>query len=166
MPLRQFIKSSNETLTDLLQAAEDRYKDAEELLAQGRLDGCVYFLGFSAEMWLKYVCMRLRGLTPADPVKPALGPLQKLMQQIAPSVACDGYHDLSFYVRSIEALRSGSGRPLAPDLQLELNSRMISGLHDEWIVDTRYRRSGILDPQAWQLLENVWWIKSNWIQLL
>lgn len=167
MPLRQIIKTSpNETLSDMLLAADDRYQDAEELLAQQRYDGCVYLLGFSAEMRLKYVCMRLRGLTLTDPVMPALSALRSWMKHNSPTILWTDYHDLSFFVRSIEALRSNMGRPLAPDLQRELNARMITGLHDEWIVDMRYRRSGITDPQAWQLLENAWWIKSNWIQLL
>ncbi|MGD0539876.1 MAG: hypothetical protein ABSB33_00020 [Tepidisphaeraceae bacterium] len=150
----------------MLLAAEDRYQDAEELLAQRRYDGCVYLLGFSAEMWLKAVCMRLRGLTPADLVMPALPALRKLMKQIAPAVLFTDYHDLSFYVRSIEALRLDMLRPLAPDLQRELNAKMISVLYAEWIVDMRYRRSGRTEPQAWQSLESAWWIKSNWIQFL
>jgi hypothetical protein len=167
MPLRQTIQaSSGETLSDMLLAANDRYQDAEELLAQRRYDGCVYLFGLSAEMWLKAVCMRLRGLTPADLVMPALSALKAWMKHNSPTVLWTDYHDLSFFVRSIEALRSDVGRPLVPDLRLELNTRMVAGLHDEWIVDMRYRRSGITDPQAWHLLENAWWIKSNWVQLL
>jgi len=78
MPLRQIILASPETLSDMLLAAEDRYQDAEELLAQRRFDGCVYLLGSSAEMWLKAVCMRPRGLSPTDLVMPALPALKKL----------------------------------------------------------------------------------------
>ena len=166
MPLRQIILASPETLSDMLLAAEDRYQDAEELLAQQRYDGCVYLLGFSAEMLLKYVCMRLRGLTPADPVKPALSALKHWMKHSSPTVSWIDYHDLPFFVRSIEALRLNIGRPLALGLQRELSARMIAGVYEEWIVDMRYRRSGISDLRAWQLLENAWWIKSNWIQLL
>ena len=150
----------------MLLAAEDRYRDAEELLAQRRFDGCVYLLGFAAEMWLKAVCMRLRGLTPADQVMSALAALRKRMKQIAPGVLFTDYHDLLFYVRCIEALRADLNRPLPPDVQRELHTRMVSRLYDEWIVDMRYRRSGVTERKAWQSLDSAWWIKSNWIQFL
>jgi hypothetical protein len=166
MPLRQLVTSSPENLSDMLLAAEDRYKDAEELLAQDRLDGCVYLLGFAAEMWLKAACMRLRGLGPADPVFAALTALKGFMKQVAPTIPFDGYHDLSFYVGCIRTLRSRQNRPLPGQFELELNTRMVRSLHQEWIVDMRYRRVNVTAPQAWEALEDTWWIKSNWLQLL
>jgi hypothetical protein len=166
MPIRQIIQASPETLSDMLLAAEDRYQDAEELLAQRRFDGCVYLLGFAAEMWLKAVCMRLRALGPAAPVLPALAALRGVMRQIAPAVSFANYHDLSFYVGCIEVLRSQQGRPLTSNIQSELHSKMVGDFYDEWIVDMRYRRLGLIEQQAWQSLESAWWIKSNWVQLV
>jgi hypothetical protein len=166
MPLRQIVTSSPETLSDMLLAADDRYEDAEELLSQMRFDGCVYLLGFSAEMWLKAVCLRLRGVRPYDPVMASLGPLKKAAKQLAPTLAFSNYHDLSFYVGCIEVLRSHVRRPLDPNLQHELRVRIINGLYNERIVDMRYRRTALTAAQAWSALENVWWIKSNWLQLV
>ncbi len=166
MPLRQIVLASPETLSDMLLAAEDRYLDAEELLARHRFDGCVYLLGFSAEMWLKAACMRLRGLRPPAEVWSALVALKSFMRQIAPHVVFAGYHDLSFYVRCIEAIRLQQGRPLPSDLLRELHATIVGGLYEEWIVDMRYRRSGTTEPRAWRSLQRAWWIKSNWIQFL
>jgi hypothetical protein len=42
MPLRVLIKASPETLSDILLAAEDRYREAEELIVLQKFDGAVY----------------------------------------------------------------------------------------------------------------------------
>src|SRR5690242_15840363 len=86
MPLRNSILASPETLADMLLAADDRYQEAEDLLEHQRFDGCVYLFGYSAEMWLKAVCLRLRSIPPAGIVMSALPPLKKWMKAVAPQV--------------------------------------------------------------------------------
>src|SRR5207237_3071418 len=97
MPLRQAILASPETLSDMLLAAEDRYREAEELLLDQEFDGAVYLLGYAAEMWLKATCLRLRGHGPTVQVKDTLGTLKAFMRNVAPSVPFSDYHDLSFF---------------------------------------------------------------------
>jgi hypothetical protein len=86
MPLRNLVKASPESASDMLLTADDRYREAEELLVQQRFDGCVYLLGYAAEMWLKVACLRLRSIGVNVPVKAVLGPLKSCMRQVAPQV--------------------------------------------------------------------------------
>jgi len=145
-------------------AAKDRCRDAEELFLRQRFDGCVYLLGFAAEMWLKIVCMTLNPLGSKfdDDVMTAMKKLKQSMRQRTPAVKCKDFHDLEFFVRCIEELRLRKGDPLPPPRQTELRSRMIQGIYEEWIVDMRYRRSNLTEVDAQSALENVWWIQSTW----
>lgn len=166
MPLRVIIKNAPETLSDVLLAAEDRYLDAEELLVAQRYDGAVYLLGYAVEMWLKVVCLRLRGIGPVDELKGALPPLKSWgSRQAVPPIPFGDYHDLSFFAECIVRLRSDQHRPLPPLLSSELQAQVVNGLYAERIVDMRYRRSGLTSSDAWTALSNAWWVKCNWISL-
>jgi hypothetical protein len=165
MPLRAAIKASPETLSDMLLAAEDRYLEAEDLLVQQRFDGCVYLLGYATEMWLKAACLRLRSLGPPTQVKAALAALKSYMKLSAPGVIFSDYHDLAYFAACIAHLRQHLGRPLPLALATELQSRVVNGLYPEWLVDMRYRRSGLTAADAWSALLNAWWVKSNWPSL-
>jgi len=166
MPLRATIKASPETLSDMLLAAEDRYQEAEELLRTQRYDGCVYLLGYAAEMWLKAACLRLRGHRPPTQVKGALSPLRIWMKNVAPTVPFVDNHDLSFFTECVFHLRLHQDRPLPPALAVELRGHISAGLHDEWIVDMRYRRLALTAADAWSALFNAWWMRTNWTKLV
>ncbi|MDB5301392.1 MAG: hypothetical protein JWO87_3055 [Phycisphaerales bacterium] len=165
MPLRNTVKGFPETLSDMLLAADDRYREAEALLVEHEFDGCVYLLGYAAEMWLKAACLRLRGLSATVLVKGALPPLKKWMQSTVPSTTFTDYHDLSYLAECVFQLRLAQGRPLAVPLAVELRTLIVSGLHGEWIVDMRYRRSGLSAADAWSALSQAWWMKNNWLSL-
>jgi hypothetical protein len=134
-------------------------------LVEHEFDGCVYLFGFAAEMWLKAACLRLRGLSAAVLVKSALPPLKKWMQSAAPSTTFTDYHDLSFLAECVLQLRVAQGRPLAVPLATDLRTLIVNGLHGEWIVDMRYRRSRLSVADAWSALSQAWWIKNNWLSL-
>jgi hypothetical protein len=165
MPLRITVKGSPETLSDMLLAADDRYREAETLLVEQEFDGCVYMLGYAAEMWLKAACLRLRGLTAAVLVKSALPPLKRWMQTAAPGTAFTDYHDLGYLAECVLQLRTAQGRPLAVPLATELRTLIVNGLHGEWIVDMRYHRSSLTAADAWSALSQAWWMKNNWLSL-
>jgi hypothetical protein len=165
MPLRQTVQLNPETVSDMLLAAEDRYREAEELLVTQEFDGAVYLLGYAAEIWLKAACLNLRGHGPVLPVKAALAPLKKWMATTAPSVVFNDYHDLGFLAECVIRLRDSLGRPLSNTQVTELRMHIANGLHNEWIVDMRYRRSGLLATDAWAALLQAWWMKTNWISL-
>jgi hypothetical protein len=150
----------------MLVAAEDRYREAEELLVNHEFDGAVYLLGYSAEMWLKAACMRLRGHGPLTPVKGTLAPLKNWMRSASPSVTFSDCHDLSYFSECIVALRLSQGRPLVGTLLTDLRLQIANGLYFEWIVDMRYRRSGLSAVDGWLALSQAWWIKHNWAKLL
>ena len=121
MPLRQTIKSSPETLSDMLLAAEDRYREAEALLVEQEFDGAVHLLGYAAEMWLKAACLRLHGHGPTIKVKDALPPLKKWMTLVAPAITFTNYHDLAFLGQCVLQLRHHHGRPLTGTLLADLS---------------------------------------------
>jgi hypothetical protein len=53
----------------------------------------------------------------------------------------------------------------AETLAIGLRSHVVNGLHPEWIVDMRYRRSNLAAADAWAALNNSWWVKMNWLTL-
>jgi hypothetical protein len=165
MPLRSIIKASPETLSDMLFAADDRYREAEELLRQHRFDGCVYLLGYAAEMWLKSACFRLRSIGPTARVMVALPPLRLWMRQAAPHVLFTDWHDLAYLAQAVIQLRIQQRRPLPPRMVSELQSHVVNGIHSEWLVDMRYRRSSLSAAEAWAALVNTWWVSNNWVLL-
>lgn len=166
MLLRAFVKANPETLSDFLLAADDRYREAEELLLAEEYDGCVYLLGYAAEMWLKSSCLRIQEVGPSRRVKDdALPALKKKMKVIAPDLHCSDSHDLSYFAECVICLRAWSGRPLPGDLVEQLRERISRGLHEEWIVEMRYRRSALTAADAWDALHNAWWMKTNWPSL-
>ena len=165
MPLRAIIKSSPETISDMILAADDRYLEAEELLLLHQYDGSVYLFGYAAEMWLKAACFRMRAIGPNEHVKEALGPLKQWMKQSAPTVQFTDFHDLSFYANCIWELRAAQGRPLSIVLSTEMRVRIVAGLYEEWIVDMRYRRAGLVVDDAWNAMQSAWWMKTNWTDL-
>jgi hypothetical protein len=75
------------------------------------------------------------------------------------------FHDLAFLAETVAQLRQQQGRPLSLTLAAELQSRVVNGLYQEWLVDMRYRRSGLTAVDAWTALVNTWWLKHNWLSL-
>jgi hypothetical protein len=167
MPLRSFVAANPETINDMVLAADDRYDEAEHLLQQQAFDGAVYLMGYAAEMWLKVVCLRLRGLAPTTQVKPALAPLKVWARSLVVALLPKDGHDLSYFAQCIPPLRAAAGRPpLGPTISSELAVKITNGLYPEWIVDMRYRRSAVPATGAWDALNNAWWLKTNWTHLL
>ena len=166
MPLRQIIQGNPETLSDMLLTADDRYREAEQLILAQEFEGAIYLLGYAAEIWLKAACMLLQGHKNTTLVKSTLAPLRKWMQSVSPTVPFTDYHDLAFFAEAILQLRLHIGRPLAAGLAADLQTQVVRGLQDEWIVDMRYRRSGLTATDAWPALAQTWWVKNNWINLI
>jgi hypothetical protein len=149
----------------MLLAAEDRYREAEKLILEQEFDGAVYLLGYAVEMWLKAACLRLQTTNPLVQIKPSLAPIKNWMRLKAPAIPFTDFHDLSFLGEYLLRFRQDQGRPLAAAMRLELTSHIISGLHQEWAVEMRYRRAGLVASDAWSALLQAWWMKINWIYL-
>jgi hypothetical protein len=149
-------------LSDIVLAAEDRYSEAEELLLLNRCDACVYLLGYAVEMWLKAACLRLHFVPPNASVKASLPALKRWMKIVAPTVVPVDYHDLRFWTECLLQLRLSAGRPVSPALAAELQRTIAVDFYAEWIVDMRYRRSGLTVADAVAALDQAWWIRTNW----
>lgn len=165
MPLRDDILRRRETLSDLIWAAEERFRDGEYLLGATRLSGAVYLLGLSAEMWLKAACFRLRGATPATPVIGQLGPAKAWMQAQAPGVQAESYHSLLFWAEYLIRFRAIHGPDLSSDLIGELRHHVSHRLYADWKIDLRYRFAPITDRQAWRVYNDVLWVRQTWLNL-
>jgi hypothetical protein len=150
----------------MLLAAEDRYREAEELLLDQELDGCIYLFGYAVEMWMEAACLRLRAVGPAAHVKAALPPLKAWMKLTAPTVVFTDYHDLEYFAECVIQLRHNQSRPLPLTLLRDLQVYVMHGMHSEWVVDMRYRRSGLTQRDAWNALLNAWWARTNWTLLI
>jgi hypothetical protein len=110
-------------------------------------------------------CLRLQATNPLIQIKPALAPIKSWMKLKAPTISFTDYHDLSFFGEYLLRFRQDQGRPLAAALTLELTSHVIVGLHQEWTVEMRYRRAGLIASDAWSALVQAWWMKNNWLHL-
>src|SRR5439155_9695773 len=94
--VREQILRSAETFSDLAWAAEQRFREAEELMFSGKFAGAVYLFGLAAEMWLKLASFRLVGASPATAVHSLLAPIRKWMKLNTPSIDYEKYHSLHF----------------------------------------------------------------------
>jgi hypothetical protein len=167
VPLRSLLEPISETVQDLVLAAEERYWDAYELAAQGRVFAAIYLAGFTAEMLLKTAGFRFVGVGPGYPIQPLLAPAKTFGAQHFPAVPCEQYHSLRFWTAFLEHKRIVSVRPLDPVLLAELRTRT-DRVYATWWVAMRYRTSTIpaavavaAAGEVLGLLEDVDWILKN-----
>jgi hypothetical protein len=165
MTYRDQILSSPETLSDLDWAAEQRYRDAEELLHRSRYAGAVYLLGLASEMWLKLACFRLRGATPSTTVDAVLAPAAKWMNVNAPGIDREAYHSLAFWAEYLMRVRASTGSPLPAHLTGELRHHVVRRLYEDWKIDMRYRSIPVSQFQARRVYHDVAWVRHNWPKL-
>lgn len=143
MTLRRQIIGSQETLTDVTWAAEQRFRDAETPFRAGRFAGAVYLFGLSSEMWVKLACFHLRGATPSTPVRGLLGPARTWMRAQAPAIDPEQYHSLLFWCEYLIRLRHTRGLPMSARLAGLLRHHVANRLHSDWTIDMRYRSAAV-----------------------
>jgi len=165
MTLRDQILTSVETLGDLVWAAEQRFREAEELLVTQHEAGAVYMFGISAEIWLKLSCFKFVGASPATPIDSLLGPARVWMKSRAPSIDREGYHSLLFWVEYLLRRRQEEGKALATELAGKLRHHVVSRLFLDWKIDLRYRRFLITERNAWRVYNDTAWLRQNWDML-
>lgn len=165
MTLRDQILSSPETLSDLDWAAEQRYRDAEELFVRMRYTGAVYLFGLASEMWLKLACFRVRGATPSTPVDAVLAPAARWMKLNAPGVDRESYHSLLFWAEYLLRARSSAAAALPALMSGQLRHHVISRLYEDWRIDMRYRSVPVSHSHARRVYHDVAWVRQNWPRL-
>lgn len=165
MTLREHILSSPETISDLAWAAEQRFREAEELLYTGRFTGAVYLFGLSVEMWLKLACFYFRGARPSTTVDSQLAPARRWMRANSPAVDPESYHSLLFWTEFLILLRSRQGSSMPSDLAGRLRHHVVSRIFEDWRIDMRYHALAIGEQQAWRVYNDAAWIRDHWRKL-
>lgn len=164
MRLSERIRTKGELIQDFELASEERFLDAQELLARGQGTGAAYLLGYVAEMVLKTAIGRFDGARPSDRVYPLLAPAKKLAEAALPSRKFKGYHDVLSWAFALREKRKRKGRPLREDLAQNLINRA-SRIDRAWAVELRYFGLEVEVRDAERLLGDVAWIKNNRILL-
>ena len=166
MPLlRSQLEPVDETVNDLILAADDRRWEAYELAVQSRPFAAIYLAGFTVEMLLKTAGFIVDGAGRGDPIKAKLGPAKNYGGQKFPTIPYESYHSLRFWAAFLEHKRTDQGRPLGQALLAELHARTARA-SDTWWIEMRYRPSApsaaIAQAEVLALLEDVdWFFKSH-----
>lgn len=164
MKLDDRIRNGNGLLQDFELAAEERYLDAQELLARGHGTGATYLTGYVAEMLLKNAVFLFDGAGPKALIRPRLAPVKKWAEKMLPTPPFTNYHDVWFWAHVLRKKRLDKGRPL-PDTLAQNLMRVAYRLSRAWTIELRYFGFEVTTEAAKQSLEDVSWIKKSYTQL-
>lgn len=160
MKLSDRVKNGEELLQDFELAAEERFLDAQELLARGHGTGAAYLAGYVAEMLLKNAIFRFDGARPFDRIYPRLHPAKKWAQKSLPGIKFTNFHDIWFWAHVLRKKRLERGRPL-PEAFGQNLMRVAYRINRAWAVDLRYFGFEVSVSFAKRSFEDVAWIKKN-----
>jgi len=164
MKLSDRVRNGEELLQDFELAAEERFLDAQELLARGHGTGAAYLVGYVAEMLLKHAVFRFDGARPGDRVHPRLYPTKKWAQKALPGLAFTNFHDIWFWAHVLRKKRADRGRALSLPVAQNL-MRIAYRLSRAWAVDLRYFGFEVTVDFANRSFEDVAWLKKNQAEL-
>ncbi len=167
MTIRDRILSVPETLSDIAWAAENRYRESEELLTARKYAGAVYLAGLACEMWLKLAAVKCYdpGSTPISYITGYYPTIRSWMTRNFPAVACESYHSVAFWSGYIISYRAMMGTPLPARLSGELRHHVAMRIFEDWKIDLRYRSLAISERHAWRVYNDVRWVRQNWDRL-
>ena len=164
MKLADRVRDGEGLLQDFALAAEERFLDAQMLLARGHGTGATYVAGYVAEMLLKSAVFLFDGARPSDMIYPRLSPVKKWAQKSLPAIPFTNYHDVLFWAWVLRKRRAEKGRAL-PDLVAQNLMRIAYRLSRGWSVELRYFGFEVTVEDARQCFQDVAWIKKNHAEL-
>jgi hypothetical protein len=154
------------TVQTYLTAANERFVDAQGLLARGRHDAACYLAGYVVEMLLKHAAMVAAGAAPHDLsdtwrayfwttlVKPKV-----LVSAYESGHGLEFWRDAVLHNRSIQSLG-----PLARQWQKRTNA-VVRATRRSWSVEMRYDSPSRTTKEAERLLEVAGWLLKNQARL-
>ena len=163
MKLDARIQNGQSSVQDFQEAAEERFIDAQDLLARGNGTGALYLCGYVAEMLLKSSVFLTDGAKPAEQVYPRLAPVKNWARRFLPHVPFTSYHSLLFWSEVLLRKRLDVGNELSPALSGSLRS-VARRMHDAWTIELRYFGFQVDVADAKSFLEDVAWIRKNYAQ--
>ncbi|MBK8257851.1 MAG: hypothetical protein IPK82_34935 [Polyangiaceae bacterium] len=160
MKLEDRVRDGEGLLQDFELAAEERFLDAQALLARGHGTGAAYVVGYVAEMLLKSAVFLFDGARPSDLVYPRLSPAKKWAQKAMPGVPFTNFHDILFWAWVLRKKRAERGRAL-PEPEAQNLMRIAHRLNRGWSVELRYFGFEVTIEHARRCFEDVAWIKKH-----
>jgi len=94
--LRRLLQSHPETVQDLDLAAEERYWEGLELMADGHTGAGIYLMGYAAEMKLKVAYSRLQGASPGADARSYIVPARRRAPTLIPGIQDETSHSVRF----------------------------------------------------------------------
>ncbi|MBC7805940.1 MAG: hypothetical protein H7145_07295 [Akkermansiaceae bacterium] len=164
MSLRMEWEGEAETPQLLERALIDRFRSANELLAQGEWDVAIYQYGYVAEMVLKTAYFRVIGNNPADPVAAMLRPARNAGNRLSLGIPDENYHSLRFWSELLRAERRQQNRPLPSVIEMYLIA-YTRDLYLNWMVEMRYHPNRATRPEAVDVAEAADWLFNNRAEL-
>lgn len=165
MSLRSQILHVPETLADMDQACELRWREGDRLYASEDYNGAVYLLGYVIEIRLKLAAFRLLRAGNLDPVHIQRRRINAWMRRHAPHIAEESGHSVLYWANFIQLYRASIHLPVSRDAFRGLRRHVLSYVHNEWKVEMRYRDAARKSDDAWKMWTAAWWIEEHWLKL-
>ncbi len=163
MPLLSRL-ARQETVGDMLLAANARYDEGLSLLDAGYRDGGIYLLGYAAEMILKTSFCRVDATVPPYiTVRSRFGIAERHWRQnVISSPLPPGYeHSLRFWEFVLPLERRARHKPALGIIVSQTLAGCVGTVADNWDVKMRYQSSIATAREADSVRDAVGWLRDN-----
>ena len=152
-----------ETVGDMLLAANSRYDEGLSLLDAGYRDGGIYLLGYAAEMILKTsFCRTDSTIPPYITVRSRFVVAERLWINRVSAVLPSGYeHSLLFWERVLSLERAARQKPALGFIVSHTLSQCVKTVSENWAVKMRYQPGIATVQEADNVRVAVSWLHDN-----
>ena len=152
-----------ETVGDMLLAANSRYDEGLSLLDAGYRDGGIYLLGYAAEMILKTSFCRIDPtIPPYITVRSRFVVAERLWTNGISAVLPSGYeHSLLFWERVLPLERTARQKPALGIIVSQTLSLCVRSVSENWAVKMRYQPGIATAQEADDMRLAVSWLRNN-----
>ena len=175
MSLRNRLSTIPETVQGFDLAASEKYLEGQQLIVAENAGAGIYLLGYAAEMTLKNAYFRFTGAGLVDEVEPRLAPARSagrgsnsnnlFIPGLIPAIRDESYHSLRFWAMLLQETRVAQNQAWADsEFTLEFE-RCTERLYHYWWVEMRYRRDLATLNEALQVLSDVGWLRTHFVDL-
>ena len=155
--------ASQETVGDMLLAANARYDEGLLLLDAGHRDGGIYLLGYAAEMILKTSFCRVDPtIPPFITVRSRFAVAERHWIRNINTVLPSGYeHSILFWERVLPLERAARRKPALGIVVSQTLSQCVRTVSGNWAVKMRYQPSIATAQEADDVRVAVSWLHDN-----
>ncbi len=162
MPLLSRL-APQETVGDMLLAANARYDEGLSLLNVGYRDGGIYLLGYAAEMILKTSFCRVDAtIPPYVTVRSRFAIAERHWRNVTSNRLPFGYeHSLLFWESVLPLERTARHKPALGIIVSQTLSGCVRIVAENWDVKMRYQPGIATDREAGDVRDAVGWLHNN-----